>query len=135
MEKKIIPILSIFIIMITIFCGCQGSQVEQEKNVYFTSDVAKLYNYNIEHIKDVNEKIVEIKVTGDIENTADHILLLRIYAEFYDKNNNYLGESYYEIDSLRVKPNPGYYTSFEITYNQDNAKYVDYVKLRADEYP
>ena len=133
MDKKLKGIFLTFIFIFTIFCGCQGTQVENEFVPVFNSDVANLVNYSIDFKKDREQKIVEVYVTGIIENKINRQINIIISVDFYDVNNDFLGKKNYTITGLRVKPNPGYTTTFSITYNEENSYKFDHVEISATE--
>lgn len=133
MKKDLVVLLFGIVLITVIFCGCQGSQVENNYETIFESDVVNLLNYTIESRTDNADNIVEVTVDGRIGNIVDRQLRIVVTAEFYDKNENYIGEEIYRIYGLRVKPNPGYSTTFTIKYNGEGVDMVDHVKLRAEE--
>lgn len=129
MNIKIKGTFLIIIFIFTVFCGCQGTQVENEAFPIFSSEVVNLVNYSIDVKKDRDEKIVEVYVAGRIENIMDRPINITITVDFYDINDEFLGKKDYIITGLRVKPNPGYTTTFSITYNEDNSYKFNHVKI------
>lgn len=134
MNKKIKVTLFLIVFILAIFCGCQGAQVENEYVQVFDSDVVKLVNHSIDVKRDRDEKIVEVYITGRVENILDSQINITISVDFYDVNNEFLGKKDYTIIGLRVKPNPGYSTTFSITYNEDNSYKFDHIKINAIEF-
>lgn len=132
MRKDVIVVSFVVILITSVFCGCQSSQVKEDYKAIFESDVVKLVNYTLETKKNKTD-IVQVIINGRIENTLDRMVNINIIAELYDKNNEYLGSSTFKILYLRPKPSPGYSTTFTIVYNEDNVDRLDYIKLRADE--
>jgi len=137
MSKETIKILFILIstiLLSTIFCGCNSTEVENNKtDVDFESDVVNLLECNIEFTESRENIIVQAIVAGKIENKLDRILDVEIVSEFYDKDNSYLGQQKFTIIGLREKDNPGYATTFTITYNEKNSNMIDHIKLTAIE--
>jgi len=132
MKKDIIAVLFGVILVTSIFCGCQSSQVKKNYQAIFESDVVDLVNYTLETKKNKTD-VVQVTMNGRIENILDRMVSVKITADIYDKNNEYLGNSTFKILYLRPKPNPGYSTTFTIVYNEDNVDRLDHIKLRADE--
>jgi len=135
MKKGIIVVLFGFVIMASIFRGCQSSQVKTEYNAVFESDVVNLTNYTVETKKNKTD-IVEVTINGRIENNVDRVIDVKITAEFYDKNDKLLGNSTIIIRGLLPKGKPGSSTSFSppyLGYSGKNAASVDHFKLRAEE--
>ena len=129
-------VLIVVIIIMTplLFCGCLGTEVGD--NVYvdiFESDVANLINYSVELQENKYGIIIKAIVNGRIENIVDRTVDLVITADFYDKNDVFLGETSYTIIGLRNKPKPGSSTTFTIVYDEENVVYADHAKLRAIE--
>ena len=134
MKKDIIAVLFGAILITSIFCGCQSSQVKKNYQAIFESDVADLVNYTLETKKNKTD-VVQVTINGRIENTVDRMISIKITADLYDKNDEYIGNSTYLIRYLRPKPNPGYSTTFNIVYNNDNVDEFDHIKIRAEEIP
>jgi hypothetical protein len=134
MRKDIIVVLFGVILITSVFCGCQSSQVKEDYKAIFKSDVVNLVNYSVETKKNKTD-IVQVTVNGRIENIVDRMINVKITADIYDKNNEYLGNSTFKIKYLRPKPNPGYSTTFTIVYNEENVYKLDHIKLRAEEMP
>jgi hypothetical protein len=132
MKKDIIAVLFGVILITSVFCGCQSSQVKKNYQAIFESDVVDLVNYTLETKKNKTD-VVQVTINGRIENILDRMVSVKITADIYDKNNEYLGNSTFKILYLRPKPNPGYSTTFTIVYNKDNVDRLDHIKLRADE--
>ena len=119
-----------------IFCGCQSGKIEDKYETFFESDVVRLLNYTVERKKDRSGTIVEITVSGTIENIVDRKINILITAEFYDERDEYIGESSIRINYLASKPHAGSSTSFPppyIIYKGKNVEKVDRIKLRAEE--
>lgn len=142
MRKDVIVISFGIILIATVFCGCQSSQVKNEYKAIFESDVVHLVNYSIE--KRMNKTdIVEVIISGRIENKMDRMINVNISAHLYDKNGDLIGIGFYRINFLRAKPNPGYSTTFDITYNGrgtnniaisgKSVNEIDHITLRAEE--
>jgi len=131
--KLLVVIISIFFLSM-IFCGCTSTEVnDEESNVDFKSDVVNLLDYNIEYTRNREQRIVVVTVTGMIENKLDNMIDVDVTSEFYDENDNYLGEETFTIFGLRGKGNPGYTTTFTIDYDGENSNRISYAKLRAEE--
>ena len=132
--KKAIIISGIVIFATLILCGCQGTEVEEdETNVFFESDIVDLLDYDIEFNQNNNNEVNQVVVTGRIQNKLKKMIDLELKADFYDKDDNYLGEKIFTIVGLRSIDNPGHSTTFTITYEDKTAKIVDYVRLTASE--
>jgi len=121
------------IICLVFLAGCTGTEVKEDDNNIFTSNVVKLLDYSIDRIKDRQGIVGQIDLTGRIENIVDHKIDLKITANFYDSDNNFLGSSNYRILGLRAKPDAGHSTTFEITYREQNANKFDHFMIKADE--
>lgn len=134
MRKDIIVVLFVVILITSVFCGCQSSQVKEDYKAIFESDVVDLVNYTLETKKNKTD-IVEVTINGRIENIVESMISVKITADLYDKNDEYIGNSTYLIRYLRPKPNPGYSTTFNIVYNNDNVDEFDHIKIRAEEIP
>lgn len=135
MEKKSI-IFIIGVITITAFLsGCiTGTEVEEdESDDVFKSDVVNLTNYTINFDRDRLGEILKATVNGRIENKLNRMINVKIIVEFYDNNDNYINNVTYNIYGLRVKPNPGYTTTFTLTYSDKNVENIDYVKIYVNE--
>ena len=115
MKKNVIVVIFGSILLISILCGCTGTQVENEFENIFESDVTKLLEYDMEELKDREGRVGQVIVNGKIENIVDRKIDVKITARFYDINDNYLGESFFRIIGLRAKPNAGHSTTFSIT--------------------
>jgi len=134
MKKDVIVVVVGVILISVAFCGCQSSQVKNNYGVSFESDVVNLINYTMEPRKNRAGNIDEITIQGRIENIVDKKINVKITAEFYDKNDGYINESSYKIIGLRIKPNPGYSTTFTIVYSGKNVDKVDHIRLHAEEF-
>jgi hypothetical protein len=132
MRKDVIVVSFVVILITSVFCGCQSSQVKEDYKAIFESDVVNLLNYTIDTKKN-KEDIVQVTINGRVENIVDRMININITADAYDKNNEFLGSSSYTILYLRPKPNPGHSTTFSIVYNEDNVDRLDHIKLRAEE--
>jgi hypothetical protein len=129
-RKKFLIIFFGLVITFELLCGCQNTPIEENTYEYiFESDVVNLLNYSID-IKE-NKSGIKIKATidGRIENIVDRNITVKIISEFYDKNDYLLGTGEYTIHGLRVKPKPGYSTTFTITYEEENVADIEYIKL------
>ena len=132
---KIIVSLVLVIFICLVFSGClTGTEVDNNKlNVDFKSDIVNLLEYDLELVKNKENRIIRAIVTGTISNKLSRIIEVDIKSEFYDKNDNYIGEKTFTIIGLRSKNKPGDTTSFTITYEGENVYMVDYAKLYASE--
>ncbi len=127
--------LIITVLVISVFSGCTSTDVEEKDlDVFFKSEVVNLVNYTFNIDKNKQGKVYSATVTGRVENKVKRIIDIEITAEFYDEEGTLLIEKTYTIIGLRVKPNPGYTTTFEFIYNEDeNVQRVNNVKLYAEE--
>ncbi len=132
MKKKIKALFCVIIFTITIFCGCQSSQVDNLYLDVFESEVVKLVNYSMNFKKNREGEITKVFVNGRIENILNEMITIRITSEFYDKNNEFLGEASYKIFNLRAKQKAGSSTTFNIIYDGNNVDKVNHIKLRAE---
>jgi hypothetical protein len=133
MKKNIIVVIFGIILLVSILCGCTGTQVENKYENVFESDVTNLLEYNTEQLKDREGRVGKVTVNGRIENIVDRQIDVTITAKFYDANDNYLGESFFKIIGLRAKPNAGHSTTFSISYNEQNANKIDHFVLHVEE--
>ena len=135
MIKDVIVVLSGLLIILgtMVFCGCLSTEVEDKdyEDVTLESDVIQLNEYSLDFEKNKNGDIIKATVNGIIENTRNKVLNVEITGRFYDENDAFLGEKTYTIFGLRIKPNPGYSTTFSIVYEEGNASRVDHVRLYA----
>jgi hypothetical protein len=135
MKRNIIAVLFGVILITSIFCGCQSSQVKKNYQAIFESDVVDLVNYTLETKKNKTD-VVQVTINGRIENIVDRTINVKITADFYDINNKLLRESTITIRGLQKKGAPGSSTSFPppyLSYNGKDVAFVDHIKLRADE--
>ena len=134
-ELKKVMIVSVIVLILTlIFCGCTGTEVEENKtNVFFESELVDLLESNLEFNKNNNNEINQAIITGRIKNTQNRQLTIELKGEFFDKDNNYLGEETFTIVGLRKMGSPGDSTTFTITYEGKNTKFVDYARVKAVE--
>ena len=133
-NKAPLIFVSTMIFLSTMISGCLNNQVEDNNSKdIFESDVVNLLNYSIELNKNNSDIIIEAIVNGIVENLVDRNITINITAKFYNKNNDLLGESWYIIHGLRVKPKPGFSTSFTITYDEINIAEYDHIKILATE--
>ena len=97
--------------------------------------MTNLQNYTLTYEKDRSGQINEAVVYGVIENTVDRQIDIIITAEFYDKDDVYIGDNFFKILGLRSKVNSniGYSTSFSISYLEKGVQNVDHVKIHAEE--
>ena len=134
MRKDLLAILIATMMVLVIFCGCQGTQVE--KNDYddiFESDIVILTNYSMELDENKFGVIAEAVVSGRIENTLDRIVNVTITAKFFDNDDDFLGEKTYTILGLRGAGKTGSSTTFTIIYDEENVDQIDNLKLQAVE--
>ncbi len=133
MNKEFSKILTVSIAVITLtilFCGCLGTEVEKkETNVFFESEVVNLLEHSLEFNRNNKKEINQVIVNGRIENKLNRKINVTINAEFYDKDDNYLGEKDFTIFGLRALDKPGDSTTFTITYEGEKTNLVHYSKL------
>jgi len=130
---KILVILVSLIFIFLGFSGCLTStEVDNNKlNVDFESDIVDLLEYNLELVSNKENRVIQAIVTGKIRNKLDRIIEVDIKSEFYDVNDNFLGQKIFTIIGLRERNKPGDTTTFTITYDGENVNNVDYAKLYA----
>lgn len=134
MEKKVIGSIIAIIVTTAIFCGCiQGTEVEDESDVFFESTVTNLINYSLNFNEDHNGNIVKATVDGKIENKIDRQININITIEYYDVEDNYIGSGNYRIFGLRTKPKAGSSTTFTTEYAGKNVDKISYIKFYVDE--
>ena len=129
MKKDIIAVSFVVILITSVFCGCQSSKVKEDYKAIFESDVVNLMNYTVMTKKNKTD-IVEVDISGRIQLKVDrNISIIKITADLYDENNDYLGNSSFKISGLFI----GYSTTFSIVYKKENVYKLDHIKLRAEE--
>lgn len=147
MKKDFLIILVGFILLTTIFTGCQENtgvttNKESKNNVFLESSVIELaasylkfyteYDFN----KDI-DVIVKVEAQYTFHNIAKrNITRLNVIVEFYDKNDNILGiKNGPTIHNLFYDPNFDYVERMPntITYTDANVAEVDHVKIIATE--
>jgi len=127
--KMLVAIISIVLLSLML-CGCTGTGVNKDNfDVDFESDIVNLLEYNIEFTKNKGNTITQATVTGTIKNKLDRPVDVKITSEFYDKNNNYLGERVYTIEGLTEKDGIRDTTTFSIMYKGDNSNLINHAKL------
>lgn len=127
---KILVVIISIIFTLLMFCGCTSTGLDDNKfDVDFKSDIANLLDYNIDYTKNKQNKITQATVTGTIKNKLDRPVDVKITIEFYDKNNNYLGEEKYTIEGLTEKDSIADTTTFTIVHKGDNTHLIDHAKL------
>jgi len=132
--KIFVTIVTIVLVSL-IFCGCTSTEVEDNKfDVDFESDIVDLLECNIEYKENKGDIIKEVTLSGVIQNKLDRIVNVKLTGLFYDKDDNYLGETSFWIEGLLEKDGLRDITTFEIIYKADNAKLVDHAKLSATEF-
>lgn len=137
MKKGLFPILVLTILLTAIFCGCQSTQVKNNKyEDIFESDIVELTNYSMELDEDKFGVIAKVTISGRIENTleiGDGKLNVIITINFFDNNDNLLGEKNFTIIGLRSKGKTGSSTTFNIVYEEENVAQIDHLKIYAVE--
>ena len=123
----------IFVVSVSIGCFEQAAKVEDSDNIIFVSEVVKLYNSSLNFIENEGE-IVRVEVEYLFINIAPRDIIIRVTAEFYDKNDNLLGVGPKRtLELLRGYQEMGVSPANIITYDKENAEDVSYVKLTAVE--
>jgi hypothetical protein len=136
MKNKIWIIIVAIILIVSISIGCfeQATTVDKSDNIFFESEVVKLYNYSLNFIED-EEEIIRVEVQYLFINIVPRDVVIQVTAEFYDKDDNLLGTGpRREIELLRGYREQGISPANIIPYdNEENVAKVEYVKLTAVE--
>ena len=137
MKKYLWLLITLIIMITTIFIGCFDSGVTTDRNLnnlIFESDVVALKNYSVNIIQD-EEEIIRVDVEFLFSNIVPRDIKVKVTAEFYDKNNNLLGIGpRREIELLRGYTETTIFPANIISYDKEDAAKVDYVKLTAVEF-
>ena len=133
MKKDAISIMIGVILITTVFCGCTSTEVENDYPSIFKSDVTKLVNYTIEHVKDRSGNIYRVTVNGRIEISVERPLNVLVTTKFYGKNNEYIDEETYTILGLGPNLAGTRSTTFTTSYEGGDASEIDNVKIYVDE--
>jgi len=139
MKNKIIGIFAIIVIIVSLTVGCigdmGGTTTEEENEVKVDSEIVELAFSSIDFIKD-NDEIVRVEVSYRFKNIAGKDIDFKVYAEFYDIDNNLIFDS---SDSPKEFSLPDGYTEIgigpanKIGYSGTNLKKVDHVVIKAIE--
>jgi hypothetical protein len=136
MKKELLTII-ILVMLLSLICGCQSTQVENNNyNYIFESDVVTLTNYSMELNENKLGVVTKAVVNGRIENAlnrGDETISVIITAKFFDSNDDLLGEKNFTIIGLRSKGKTGSSTTFTIIYEEENVAQIDHLKLYAVE--
>lgn len=147
MKKDFIIVFVGFILVTTLFAGCQEhtgvtTNQNQKKNVFLESSVVELAASSLNFYTEYdfyNETNVTVKVNVQytFHNIAKrNITQLNVVVEFYDKNDNLLGIKNGEtIHNIFYDPNFDYVERMPntVTYTDANVAEVDHVKIIATE--
>jgi hypothetical protein len=147
MNKKLLTILSIIMVTIVFFCGCQEQKAltigEKSGKIKLQSSVVELYqssyNINKKTIMDIDtgktyEIIKNIEIKYLFKNIAGRPINIEIYAEFYNSNNKLVGIS--EPRSIYLPKDyieRGYNPQNSIIYDSPNVADVKYALLIVEE--
>jgi len=135
-----IPCLLVITIVITIafLSGCEqkGTEVENSsKLITLDSKVVELIYSSLNFTKDHSGNIVRADVEYLFKNIAGGVITIKIFVEFYDKNNNLLATG----GPKEIGPLPkgyqeqGVSPANIISYDGKDAAKVDHVKIIANE--
>lgn len=136
MDKKLIILIILLLTILT--SGCQEEKTENNiipDNIKLESDVVDLIFADFIEHKD-REKTNRIEVQFLFKNIVNRIIDIKVYVEFYDKEDNLLNTSYSKEGTYP----PGYYDEIlnplwsTILYDGDDADKVEYVKIVVKEY-
>ena len=135
MKKYLWLIITTIILVVNVSIGCfeQAATVDNPDNIIFESDVVKLYNSSLNFIENEG-KIIRVEVEYLFINIAPRDIIIRVTAEFYDKNDNLLGTGPKRtLELLRGYQEMGVSPANIIEYDKENVEDVSYVKLTAVE--
>ncbi|KYK21538.1 hypothetical protein AYK24_08995 [Thermoplasmatales archaeon SG8-52-4] len=135
--KRYIWIAFCVILLMTIgLSGCQENSSNNGKSfegIALESDIVELAHASKEFIKDDNE-IIRVEVQYLFKNIARRDIQFKVFAEFYDKNNNLLNTS-----SQKEFIIPDGYTETSvlpaniISYDGEDCKQVDHITIKTIE--
>ncbi len=147
MKKDFLILVVGFILLTTIFAGCQENtsvttNQNSEKNVFLESSVVDIANSYLKFYteydfdKDI-DVIVKVEAQYTFRNIAKrNITQLNVIVEFYDRNDNILGiKNGPTINNLFYDPDFDYVERMPntVTYTDANVAEVDHVKIIATE--
>jgi len=133
-DAKIFLIIIIVVSSALLLSGCIATDTDNnEFDVIFSSDIVDLVEYDVEYNYDNNNNANQINVNGRISTKLDRIVNVSLLAKFYDKDNQYIGESNFNIFGLRPKGGPGSSTTFTIVFEGLEASLVEEIDLSAFE--
>ena len=136
MIKNLLVLGFINVLLILIFSGCQEQkavEISYSEKIDFKSELVELIYSNITKQTD-GEKVLNIDVKYLFKNIAERDINLKIFVEFYDKNNGllYTGGPKY-ITLLNGWAEQGVSPTNIISYSGKHVNEVDHVKIIASE--
>ncbi len=147
MNKKLYISISVVLMVVIFFCGCEEQKAltegEESGKINLQSDVVKLsessFKINTKFITDTytDEKIeivdnVEVKYL--LENIAGRPINIEVSAEFYDKNDNLIGIGGPEpINLPKGYTEKAYTPQNSIIYDGNNADEVHHAVIIVEE--
>jgi len=136
MKKKLLIFGFLIICLILIFSGCQDQKAIENsylEGIEFDSEIVELIHSEvIKHTQD--NKVLSIDVEYLFKNIAGRDLNLKIFVEFYDKDNLLLytgGPRYIILPAGWIEQ--GVSPTNIISYSGKQANNVDHVKINASE--
>jgi len=132
MKKNLLVLGFLIILIISIFNGCQEQKAVETsylEGIQFESELVELIHSKV--IKRTEgEKVLNIDVEYLFKNIADRDINLKVFVEFYDKNNEllYTGGPKY-INLLNGWAEQGVSPTNIISYSGKQVGKVDHVKI------
>ncbi len=147
MKKEFIIFFIGFVLLTTIFTGCQENagvttNENSENNVFLESSVVELADSYLKFYREYDfDKEMDVTVRVDAQYTFHNIAKrnitkLNVIVEFYDKNDNILGiKNGPTVNNLFYDPEFDYIERMPNTviYDEANVAEVDHVKIIANE--
>lgn len=136
--KKVLWIIVTIILFITVFfCGCQEEKTPNNQNLFenitLQSNVVELSDASLNFISD-NDVVYRVDVKYLFHNIAGRDITIKVYVEFFDKENNLINTSQPKYISLLTN-----YTEQDISpaniisYSKERVTDVDHIKIIAEE--
>jgi len=139
MMKKI-PCLLVITIIITIafLSGCEQKGAEVGNNaklITLDSTVVELVYSSLNFTKDGSGKVIRADVEYLFKNLVDRFITVKVFVNFYDRNNNLLATGGPKYIQLRERPwtDTGIAPANIITYDGEDAAKVDHATIVANE--
>ena len=137
MNKNLLLLGVLTILVITFLSGCQqeGTAIDDNlDNISLESDIVELVYSTLNFKKDDDGNFLSVEVQYRFRNIAERNIDFKVFAEFYDKEDNMLArEGPKEISLPEGWTEIGVSTANIINFSGEEASRVDYVIIVTEE--